>query len=94
MDEFFSQKVSVPGDVLVRNVAGDSVILNLKTETYFGLDEVGTRMWKSLKQGKTIHDAYESLIREYDVDPAILRGDFRKLIEDLANHGLLDLHAK
>ena len=76
---------------MVRDVAGESVILNLNTETYFGLNEVGTRIWSSLQQAGTIQQAYESLISEYDVDPATLRNDFQKLIEDLVKHGLLAL---
>jgi hypothetical protein len=34
----------VPDDVLFRDLDGEAVILNLRTGTYFGLDELGTRM--------------------------------------------------
>jgi hypothetical protein len=89
----FPQRASVPSDVLMREVAGDSVILNLNTETYFGLDEVGTRMWLALTESETIQHAYESLLDEYDVDPDTLSNDLTKLIEDLVSHGLLELSA-
>jgi hypothetical protein len=91
LTNIFTQRASIPKDVMVRDVAGESVILNLNTETYFGLDEVGTRMWNSLQQGRTIQEAYEDLIGEYDIDPATLRNDFQKLIENLVKHGLLAL---
>jgi len=41
-------RVSVPEQVLVRVLDGQSVVLSLETEKYFGLDEVGTRMWTLL----------------------------------------------
>jgi hypothetical protein len=85
----FTARVSVPEGVLVRNLEGESVVLNLKTEKYFGLDEVGTRMWTLLTDASSIQSAFESLVAEYDVEPAQLRADMEKLIGELVEHGLL-----
>ena len=88
-----TQRVSVPKDVMIRDVAGESVILNLATETYFGLDDVGTRMWKALVENNTVQGAFDTLMNEYDIDPETLRKDFNELIGKLVNHGLLALHS-
>lgn len=40
----FTARLSAPPHVLIRQVEGESVMLNLQNERYFGLDEVGTRM--------------------------------------------------
>ena len=85
----FTARVSVPEGVLVRSLEGESVVLNLKTEKYFGLDEVGTRMWTLLTDASSIQSAFESLVAEYDVEPAQLRADMEKLIGELVEHGLL-----
>jgi hypothetical protein len=85
----FSARVSVPEGVLVRNLEGESVVLNLETEKYFGLDEVGTRMWTLLTEAGNIQSAYDRLVAEYDVEPAQLRADMEKLISELVEHGLL-----
>jgi hypothetical protein len=87
-----ASRVSVPSDVFMREVAGESVILNLNTEIYFGLDEVGTRMWQVLIETETLQHAYEILLDEYDVEPDILRNDLIGLVEELASHGLIELH--
>ena len=92
MNAIFDQRASVPEDVMIRDVAGESVLLNLNTETYFGLDDVGTRMWHALQQAGTIRQAYDTLISEYDVAPDTLRDDLLKLIKELSEHGLLALH--
>lgn len=84
-------RVSIPQDVLIRELDGESVILNLNSERYFGLDEVGTRMWQALSESESIQDAYETILDEYDVAPEQLRNDLYQLIEHLVEHGLIDV---
>jgi len=85
----FTARVSVPNGVLLRDLQGESVVLNLRTEKYFGLDEAGTRMWALLTDADSIQSAYERLVVEYDVDPGQLRADIERLIGELVGHGLL-----
>jgi hypothetical protein len=87
----FDQRVVIPPDVLVQELDGESVILNVATERYFGLDHIGTRMWAALTTLETIEAAYESLIATFDVDPASLRQDLQALVTELVDHGLLDI---
>jgi hypothetical protein len=91
MASFMTSRVTVPDDVLMRELDGESVILNLASEQYYGLDEVGTRMWQLLSTPKTIEDAYEILLTEYDVEPDRLLHDMQELIEQLVEHGLLQI---
>ncbi|MBA3256903.1 MAG: PqqD family protein, partial [Pyrinomonadaceae bacterium] len=71
----FDQQVILPADVLISNVSGESVLLNLNSERYFGLDEVGTRMLSVLTTSKSIQTAFEMLLEEYDVENGLLRQD-------------------
>jgi hypothetical protein len=87
-------KVVVPANVLVRELDGESVLLNLNSECYFGLDEVGTRMWTLLTASESVQAAYEKLATEYDVDAEQLRQDLDSLIEKLVDQGLLEVHAE
>ncbi len=87
----FEMRISIAEDVLFRELDGESVILNLKSERYFGLDEVGTRMWEVLSSCESIEDAYEVLLSEYNVVPEQLRNDLYKLIENLVEHGLVNV---
>ena len=84
-------KVSVPDGVLVRELQGESVLLNLSTESYFGLDDVGTRMWAALTGSASVQAAYEILVSEYEVDPGRLRADLDSFIEKLEALGLIKL---
>ena len=85
----FSDRVTVPDDVLISHLQEESVILNLDSERYFGLDDVGTRFLSVLTSSESIEAAYERLRDEYDVDPQVLRSDLLALIENLIDQGLI-----
>ena len=85
----FSDRVTVPDDVLISRLQEESVILNLDSERYYGLDDVGTRFLSVLTTSDSIETAYDRLRHEYDVEPEVLRNDLLKLVENLIDQGLL-----
>jgi hypothetical protein len=85
----FSDRVTVADDVLISNLQDESVILNLDSERYYGLDDVGTRFLSVLTTSESIEAAYDRLRDEYDVDPEVLRDDLLALVENLIAQGLL-----
>lgn len=87
----FNQKVTVPDNVLFRNLEGEAVLLHLGSEEYFGLDNVGTDMWQEMTKSATIEEAYEALLVAYDVDATQLRTDMDEFIQDLISAGLIDV---
>lgn len=87
----FSQRLAVLPDTLVNVVGGESVILSLKNESYFGLDAVGTDMWRALISESSIQSAYESLLVQYDVNEEKLKDDLSAFIEKLLAQGLVEL---
>ena len=92
MDDLdFNHRVIVPDDTLFRQIEGESVILSLKTQAYYGLDPVGTRMWNLLATSRSIQEAYDQLLEEYDVEPGTLRADISELIGKLVDRGLIQV---
>ena len=87
----FSSRVVVPETVLFRELDGEAVILNLETESYLGLDPVGTRMWNALTAHPSIEAAYEALLSEYEVAPETLRADLERLLGEMLEHKLITL---
>jgi hypothetical protein len=85
----FSDRVKIPDDVLISNLQGESVILNLDSERYFGLDDVGTRFLNVLTTSDSIEAAYEALRHEYNIDAHVLREDLLALVENLIDQGIL-----
>lgn len=87
----FSDRVTVPDEILISNLQDESVILNLNSERYFGLDDIGTRMFSVLTSSDSIGTAYESLAQEYDVDRQMLQDDLLALVENLLQQGLVQI---
>jgi len=85
----FSDRVVVPSYVLIRHLDGESVLLNLETEKYFGLDGTGTRMWEIATRALSVEAAYEKLAEEFDVEPEVLRNHLAELLGQLVENGLL-----
>lgn len=90
----FAQRVLIPENVMFRELEGESVILDLDSESYFGLDTVGTRMWQLLTEGESIQHAYDVLLAEFDVDVETLRRDLEDLLDELTSKGLLEIHGE
>jgi hypothetical protein len=84
-------EITIPKHVLVRVFENESVLLNLESENYHGLDDVGSRMWQALSESKTIQDAYEKLQSQYDVDAATLQKDLNEFVERLVQRGLVEI---
>src|SRR6266404_512390 len=84
-------RVVVPQHVLVRFMDRESVLLNLETERYFGLDETGTRMWQVATSAPNVEAALRQLQDEYDAQPEILQSNLTELLGRLVENGLLSL---
>ena len=82
-------KISVSEEVMFRELSGEAVLLNQESGKYYGLDEVGTRMWSLLAEHGQVDPAYRVLLDEYDVTGEQLREDFLNLVDELASYGLL-----
>ena len=87
--DLFDRRFVKPSDVLVQELAGEAVLLHLGRGYYFGLNEVGTAVWKQLMNGVPVQVAYEHLLDEFDVTPERLHQDVTALVQDLLSHGLL-----
>jgi len=85
----FNSQMSPSADVMLRQVGEESVLLDLKTEQYLGLDDVSSRIWMLVTGGGSIESAYETLLAEYDVDPARLRKDLEDFVQELMQMGLV-----
>ncbi|HVO58615.1 MAG TPA: PqqD family protein [Dongiaceae bacterium] len=87
----FADRAVVPANVLIRFLEQESVLLNLNTERYFGLDPVGTRMWQLLTSAPSVEAAFLKLSDEFDVDSHTLRANLSDLISHLVENGLITL---
>ena len=86
-----TQKVTVKKDILVQDMGGELVLLNLESEEYFGLDDVGNVMWSCLKDADSLQTAYDRLLDRYDVNPEELKQDFLNLVAQFVEQELVEI---
>jgi hypothetical protein len=84
-------QVRIPEGILFKELAGDTVLLNLNTGVYFGLDSIGTRIWQLVQAGRSLSQILATLLDEFDVEPARCESDLSQLVTSLCEHGLLQL---
>ena len=82
-------RVAVPETVLFRDLDGEAVLLATESGKYFGLNEVGTRMWSLLHQHGDVEAVCDALLAEYDVPKDQLREDLARFVDTLADRGLV-----
>lgn len=87
-------RLRVTDNVVFRSLADESVLLNLDTGTYFGLDAVGTRLWNLVAEHSSTALAIDTLLAEYDVDAPRLQNDVTALIDQLLAKRLLTTDAE
>lgn len=70
-------------------VDGETVMFAPDQSAYFGLDEIGTRVWHLLGEPRSIDELCAILREDYDVDPETCRADVRALVDELREAGLV-----
>jgi len=70
----------------------ETVILGVERGQYFGLSEVGSRVWRLIQEPTSVSALCEHLLAEYEVSRATLETDVLELLAALRDQGLLDVH--
>ena len=83
--------VTIPEGVVFRDLDGEAVVLNLDSGIYFGLDEVGTRIWRLAGEHSSLRLVLELLQAEYDVPASTLERDLLDFVDQLATKGLVNI---
>ena len=89
-----NQTITLSPDVISQEVSGETVLLDLESENYFGLDEVGTRIWQLIKEKGDVQDIYDTLLAEYEVEEERLLQDLTELLDEISQLGLVTLETR
>lgn len=84
-------RVRIPEHVMSQDLQGEMVILNLDTGVYWGLNEVGTRIWNLLREHERLDAILKRMLIEYEVTEEHLRQDLLDLLSRLVKKGLLEV---
>lgn len=73
----------ISDDALIRDLDGESVILDLATEEYFSLDPVGALIWRGAEQGHTVGELVTTITSSFEVEKTKARKDTEDFLEQL-----------
>jgi hypothetical protein len=67
------------------------VILELQEGMYYGLDDVGSFIWRQLSEPRTVHDLRDAILASYDVDAERCEHDLQAILQEMATSGLVQI---
>ena len=86
-----SDRVVIPAQVMARQVGEETIILDLASGTYFGLDAVGAHIWELMGEGKTLAEVCAAMLAEYEVPAEDIERDVIALADTLSSRHLIDV---
>jgi hypothetical protein len=82
-------KLTIPPQVMSRLVGEETVLLDLSSGIYFGVDGVAKRIWETIADGRSLGQAAAVIASEYEVDEAQAQADVIEFASELVERGLL-----
>ncbi len=86
-----NQKIIFADTVFAQEVDGEMVLLDMNSENYFGLDEVGTAIWQTMQEKESLKEVLEVLQEQYDVESDVLEKDLLDFTDRLVESGLVEV---
>lgn len=83
--------IRIKSDVVSRNMEGEEVMLDLASGVYYGLNEVGSRIWSFIEKGSETESIVREIASEYGKDEKQIEKDLKDLVETLEKKGLIEL---
>lgn len=83
-------RIRISGDVLLSEIRDEAVLLDLRNGTYFVLNEVGLRAWRSLSETGLVDDAIRAVAAAFDAPEAQIRQDVLAFVQQLIERGLAE----
>ena len=77
--------------LLVAPVHDETVMMDIESGHYYGLDDIGSEIWRRLEAPRTFGELVDSLAADYEADRAVIAEDVRRLLSQMAEHKVVSL---
>ncbi len=77
--------------VLAAAVRDEMVMMDIESGRYYGLDDIGSDIWRRLEQPRRFGELVDMLAGDYDADRGVIAEDVRKLLALMARHNVVAL---
>jgi hypothetical protein len=76
-------------DIIASEVDGELVLISIEDGKYFGLDTVGSEIWRLLEAPQSTNALVEALKAQFEGDADDVERDTLAFIDELATHALV-----
>lgn len=80
-------------DTVAADIAGEIVVMDVDQGKYFGLDDIGSDIWRRLETPMSVATLCAALEADYAADPETIRTDVIALLQSLIERGLVETRA-
>lgn len=84
-----ASRIVAADDQVSCNLEGKSLLLQVSSGHYFGLNEVGSLIWQKVQQGSTFEEIVVAVTATYAADREQVEHDVQSLLTDLEAEGLI-----
>jgi len=85
------RRVRVSPSTLSRELQGETVLLQMDTGEYFGLDEIGTRIWQLISEKGDLDEVESAMLEEFEASREVLVTDLQRVVDELAARHLIEI---
>jgi Coenzyme PQQ synthesis protein D (PqqD) len=78
------------GDMAARAIEDETIVLDLRSSTYFSANAAASALWRELKRGSTRTKLVRALTDHFDVEPDVATRDVDAFLADCQRHHLLE----
>lgn len=89
MNDLKNMTVRLADGVLFQELDGEAVLLSARSGQYYGLNELGARIWQGLASGNSMAGLLSGITSEYEVGEGRLIDDVARFLDSLEQAGLV-----
>ena len=91
IEEGSHNRITRNPDQVFSEIDGQVVMLNVKKEAYFALNDVGSSIWKEIEHPRALEDIISCLTDEYEVSFERCRDEILPFLNELLETGIVIL---
>ena len=78
-------------DLVASDLEGETVMMSVRSGMYYGLDNIGSRVWQLIEQPRSVAELTDILLQEYAVERAQCERDVIALLNEMHGEGIVDV---
>jgi len=78
-------------EIVASDIDGETVMMSIQNGEYYGLDDIGSRIWELIEKPVKVSDLIDILLERFDVDRETCERDVLKFLNELNEDKILEV---